>query len=158
MTHSFICIFICSVDVLYLLDFYQCIYILVYLRDVSRVWLLLISSNRVVYAPLVVSTSLVPFSFMIYYRLFDWSSRNWIPNRNICVHPQFLVGFVLFNLCSALFVLLSFCFGHCVVFPSLIYPLWLPILYLLTLVMKFLISSTNNNSVNNCHNVFFQLL
>jgi hypothetical protein len=55
---------------------------------------------------------------------------------------QVLVGFVLLDLECFVDWRLSFCsffyFGHCVVCPSLIYGIWLPLWYLQTLLTKYI--------------------
>jgi hypothetical protein len=46
-----------------------------------------------------------------------------------------LVVCVMF--CRSLFVIFTFSFGHCVVCPSLIYGIWVPLWYLLTFLFGF---------------------
>jgi hypothetical protein len=76
------------------------------------------------------------------------------PFRIIRVHPRLLVGLLLLNLLFSVscFVdhCLSFCpfffFGHCIFCPSLIYGFWLPLWYLLAIVLSVLPWITNPRS------------
>ena len=116
--------------------------------------------RRILQNIILLSVHIIPICFVILY-LCHMCSMNCWPFQNIPVHPRFLVWFVLPDLlvfwvmfCRSLFVLLSFffwplccmsydlrllitplvSFGHCVVCP-MIYVFWLPLWYLLAIVL-----------------------